>query len=360
MLQVRCSGSPREIGYTHGSEAKARVKGSISFYSNLFQERCSMNWDAVRQEASQYVHPLEEICPRYIEETRGLAEGAGVDFLDVLALNVRTEIMFGLFTEPGGVNGKAVDDIPSDGCTSLGFVDDKGESVIGQSWDWEHLQGPNLIVCHISQPGTKHPDISMVTEAGIIGKIGFNSAGVGCCLNAIRARGVDRTKLPVHFALRTVLESSSRKEAIEQLTTLGLAGSGHILVGDGGGATGLECTVAGIQKVLMNNNKVFHTNHLILDHSGVDEPPWLKDSSERLNRIRSLADVAITGSGHDFEKLLDMFKDEQGYPCSINRKQEGESRAQTLFTIIMNLSKKHALVKFGRPSEKGEEIRLVF
>lgn len=363
MLEIRCSGTPREIGHTHGSGARDKVKGTISFYSDLFQARCSMDWAAVRGEASQYVHPLEQTCPRYVEETRGLADGAGVDFLDVLAINVRTEIMFGLFTDPGGVNGKALhvdDDIPSDGCTSLGFVDEAGESFIAQSWDWRPAQGPNLIVCHITQPGTGIPDISMVTEAGIIGKIGLNAAGVGCCLNAIRARGVDRTKLPVHFALRSVLESHSRQEALEHLNALGLAGSGHILVGDGTGASGLECTVAGIKEIVMDKKRVYHTNHLILDHPQVDEVPWMKDSYQRLARIQQLADVSIKVSGQDLEKLMHMFEDEEGYPCSINRKQEGESESQTLFTIIMNLSKQEALVRFGRPSENGEEVSLRF
>ncbi|KAK7745772.1 hypothetical protein SLS53_002489 [Cytospora paraplurivora] len=359
MPAIRCSGTPREIGYTHGSAAKAQVEGSITFYANLFQERCSMDWAAVRSEASRYVQPLEQISPRYLEEIRGLADGAGVDFLDILALNVRTEITFGLFADPEDVDSQATDDIPSDGCTALGFVDDS-ESWIAQTWDWQPAQGPNLIVCHISQYGTEVPDISMVTEAGIIGKIGFNSAGVGTCLNAIRARGVDRTKLPVHFALRTVLESSSRKEAIGKLVALGVAGSGHILVGDGSGASGLECTVLGIKEIVMENKRVYHTNHLILHHPQVEELPMWTDSTARLARIQELANVAIKASGQNLETVIDMFKDEQGYPSSINRKKEGESGSQTLFTIIMNLSKKRAFIRFGRPSENGEEVHLAF
>lgn len=359
MLEIRCSGSPRDIGYAHGSLAKPQVKGSISFYATLFQERCSLDWAAVTQEARNYVHPLEKICPRYLEETRGLADGAGVEFLDVLALNVRTEIMFGLFTGPEGDDDNHIDDIPSDGCTSIGFVNELGESFIAQNWDWQRAQGPNLILCHISQPGTNIPSISMVTEAGIIGKIGFNTAGVGCCLNAILARGVDRTKLPVHFALRSVLEAPSRTEALEYLATFGLAGSGHILLGDGSGSSGLECTMAGIKEISMEKNRIYHTNHLILDHPDVDEPSWLKDSTKRLARVQELADVATRISGQNFEKLLALLKDEEGYPCSINRKQEGESGSETLFTIIMNLSRKYAMVRFGRPSEKGEEVHLV-
>lgn len=266
MLELHCSGSPRQIGHTHGLDASSQVKGSIFFYSTLFQESCSMTWQEVKHEASKYISTLQQSCPRYLDEIEGVADGAGVDFLDVLALNVRTEIMFGLFIDPIKHHGKALDDIPSDGCTSLGLVDELGESFIAQNWDWQLAQEPNLVICHISQPGTSLPDISMVTEAGIIGKIGLNSAGVGCCLNAIRARGVDMTKLPVHFALRSVLDSWSREEAIERINAMGIAGSGHVLLGDGSGSAGLECTVAGIKEIAMKDNRIYHTNHLILDH----------------------------------------------------------------------------------------------
>lgn len=336
--------------------ARDQVHGSIAFYSKLFQETCSMSWEDVTSEANKYMKPLQATCARYLEEIEGLADGAGVNFLDVLALNVRTEIMFGLFTNPK--NDKHAD-IPSDGCTSLGWVDESGQSFIAQNWDWRAAQGPNLIVCRISQPGTKIPDISMITEAGIIGKIGLNASGVGCCLNAIRARGVDANKLPVHFALRTVLESPSREAAVARVKTLGVAGSAHILVGDSLGSTGLECTPFGVKDVLMNSEKrVYHTNHLILEHPGVDEPPWLEDSHSRLARIQSLADAADT-SKSGAKQLFEMFKDEEGCPCSINRKQEGISGFQTLFTIIMNLGDGEALVKVGRPTEDGQEIRLV-
>lgn len=314
-----------------------------------------MTWDDVRAEADKYVPRLQASCSRYLEEIHGLADGAEVSFLDVLALNVRTEIMFGLFTDPNSANHAS---IPSDGCTSLGWVDEAGQSFLAQNWDWQRAQRPNLIVCHISQPDTKVPRISMVTEAGIIGKIGLNSNGVGCCLNAIRARGVDQSKLPVHFALRTVLESPSREAAIARIKTLGVAGSAHILVGDHEGSTGLECTPLGIREVAMDaSRRVYHTNHLILAHPEVDEPPWLEDSHLRLARIRNLAEG--TGAAKvDVSQLLEMLKDEEGGPCSINRRQEGASGFETLFTIIMNLEKGEAMVKVGRPTEDGEEIRL--
>lgn len=349
------------------------------------------------REAEKYVTPLTETCPRHLEEIRGIAEGAGVAFLDVLALNVRTEVMFGLFTEAeaarvrgsaangttngttngtntvngtNGVNGG----FPSDGCTSLAFTTPSGpagdekpsSSFLAQNWDWLPAQAPNLIVARISQPETNVPDIAMVTEAGIIGKIGLNSAGVGCCLNAVRARGVDPSRLPVHFALRTILESSTRTQAVERIRGLGgVAGSAHILVADPDGAVGLEFA-GGTERIGEispdEKGRVVHTNHLVLEHPGVEEAGWLPDSRDRLARITSLTDGdALKGGGKvDAARVLELLKDEEGLPFSINRLQATEGESQTLFTIVMDLGRREALVKVGRPTEGGEEIRLGF
>jgi isopenicillin-N N-acyltransferase-like protein len=380
-----------QIGHSHGAGAKSQVHGSIAFYTTLFQQKCDLDWPAVTREAEKYVARLEVTCPRYLDEMRGIAEGAGVGFLDVLALNVRTEIMFGLFTEAEGVrakgsavttNGNGVvngrqqrpaegDDFPSDGCTSLSFhppSSASGASFLAQNWDWQPSQAPNLIIVHISQPATGIPDIAMVTEAGIIGKIGLNSAGVGVCLNAIRARGLDTSRLPVHLALRTILESNSRGEALKTLKKLGgVAGSAHILVADPVSAVGLE--FAGGREAIGEigpdaKGRVVHTNHLVLEHPGVDEPGWLPDSQERIVRMGVLTEgggeALVAGEKVDFTKVMELFKDEEGFPCSINRLQVKEGESQTLFTIVMDLGRKEALVKVGRPTEGGEEIKLGF
>ncbi|KAI1174243.1 peptidase C45 acyl-coenzyme A:6-aminopenicillanic acid acyl-transferase-like protein [Nemania sp. FL0916] len=353
MLEIRCRGKPYEIGVTHGAAAKDRVAGSIALYAQLFQASCSFSWPQVVQEATTYVDRLQDLAPRYLDEIRGIADGSGVAFLDVLALNVRTEIMFGLFSDASTDMAGA----PSDGCTSLGWLT-TAASFLAQNWDWVPEQRPNLVLCHVSQPGTGIPDFSMVTEAGIIGKIGLNAAGVGCCLNALKCRGVDTSKLPIHFALRSVLESPSRAAAINTLRQTGIAGSGHILVGDASGSTGLECTSKWVKEVVMDDAKcVCHTNHLILDKSGADEQPWLDDSPVRLARIRELTAQTVDPN---LDAITNLFKDTDGYPSSINRRHEGKSTIETLFTIVMNLTNKSARVTLGRPTEILEEVMISF
>ncbi|KAI1407337.1 AAT-domain-containing protein [Hypoxylon sp. FL1857] len=353
MLEIQCSGTPYEIGLTHGRLAKEKIEGSIGFYARLFRESCSMGWAEVLQEALKYFELLKRIAPRYLVEINGIADGAGIPFLDILALNVRSEITFGLFSD----TSKGVTDVPSDGCTSLGWLAGS-KSFLCQNWDWRVEQSPNLIICYISHTGVDIPDIAMVTEAGIIGKIGFNSKGVGCCLNAIRCRGLDQSKLPIHFALRTVLESKSRREAVKRVVSFGVAGGGHILVGDATGSTGLECTSLWVKELPMDDEgRVCHTNHLVLDKSDIDEPPWLEDSPFRLERIQELT---ANVSKPTLDTIFEIFKDTQGYPASINRKQQVNNKPETLFNIVMDLTSKTAQVTFGRPTEYDERVLLAF
>ena len=282
----------------------------------------------------------------------GIADGAGVPFIDILALNVRSEIAFGLFDEGN-------EPLESDGCTSLAWKTPRG-SFLSQNWDWQRAQGRNLILCRVSQPGTDIPDFFMITEAGIIGKIGFNSAGVGCCLNAIRARGVDPNRIPIHFGLRTVLESKSKMEALEKIKSKGIASSAHLLIADSEGAVGLECSYIGFQELQPDDmGRIFHANNYIAEHKNVYEPEWLKDSPVRTARMREIATTEVMGKA-SLRAIRELYKDEANLPGAINRKEADASSLVTLFNVVFNLTERKALVTMGRPTESGQEIELEF
>ncbi|KAL9118451.1 MAG: hypothetical protein Q9187_005003 [Circinaria calcarea] len=254
-------------------------------------------------------------------------------------MNVRTEIAYGMF---------------SDGCTALSWKTDEA-SFLAQNWDWQQEQAPNLIRLKIQQQSK--PTIDMVTEAGIIGKIGLNSAGVGVCLNAIRARGVDFTKLPCHLALRACLESSSRSEAVEALNKAGVASACHILVADPTGGVGLECSHLDIINILMSSqNVVTHTNHFVNVHANVQESHHLPDSPFRLQRIDQL--IRSCKQDPDIDDVALLLQDEENYPTAINRGPTDDSTLTTLFTIVMNLEKKIAHITLGRPTEGGAKLNL--
>lgn len=300
-----------------------------------------MNWDKVKELAMTFEPVMRRKWPAYLEEIKGLADGAGVELADIIAVNVRTEIAFGMF---------------SDGCTALSWRTNNG-SFLAQNWDWMEEQKAHLIALKIEQQGK--PTIKMVTEAGLIGKIGINSAGVGVCLNAIKAQGMDPSRIPCHFGLRMVLESHSREEAVQNLEKYGVASACHMLVADASGGVGLEWSSIEVQKVKMNASKqVFHSNHYLEKHPGVQDTNWLPDSNFRVTRIEELCKKI--GSQPTSQALHDCFKDETNYPGSICRAQVDGNSTATLFNIVMDLEAKEAMVTLGRPVAPEEYVYLDF
>ena len=218
---------------------------------------------------------------------------------------------------------------------------------------WESEQKENLISLHIIQAGK--PSIHMITEAGIIGKIGLNGNGVGVTLNAIKAKGVDFRRLPCHLALRTVLESPSRQVAVETLEKHGVASSCHILVADATGGTGVEVSAIDIVLLPMEKGTVTHTNHFIEPHL-LEHELFLPDTEFRLKRIREL--LKADGGSPSIKKIENMLDDEENFPKSICRDHDKESTVETLFSIVMDLKRKQASFRLGRPISPEAKMNL--
>ncbi|KAG0646072.1 Acyl-coenzyme A:6-aminopenicillanic-acid-acyltransferase 40 kDa [Hyphodiscus hymeniophilus] len=334
MLEVLCTGSPHQVGVQHGEAARQQIGRAIIFYQKLFQEKCTMDWEEVKVFGLKYQPYLQASWAQYVDEMRGVAEGAGVTYEDILALNVRTEIAFGAF---------------NDGCTALSWKG-AGTSILAQNWDWNTDQAENLICLKIKKENGL--GIEMITEAGIIGKIGLNGKGVGCTLNAIKAKGVSFSKLPCHLALRTVMESDSRESAITTLDEAGVASACHILVADVTGGTGLECSSEDIVRLEMNREGIVtHTNHYVLDHKPtvIESHDWLVDTRFRLRRIGELLNAAKEEQPSP-EVVETFLKDDmEGDGASICRSSKNDALA-TLFSIVMDLGNKRARVLEGRPA----------
>lgn len=232
-------------------------------------------------------------------------------------------------------------------------------------------QKPNIVLIHIEQRGL--PSIKMLAEAGLVGKIGFNSSGnfhaldvleteliyvgVGVCCNAIRAKGMNPTRLPMHLALRMALNSASMEEAVKKLKEFGVASSCHILVGDKTGAIGMEWSHLGLESIPLTDDRIHHANHLLLDHTDIVDTQWLPDSLNRVDRIQQLSRSVSTPT---IGSIQEIFKDENNLPGAICRRQEGDSTAATLFNIVMDLAAVRAEVIMGRPTEPEENLSLYF
>ncbi|ETN46561.1 uncharacterized protein HMPREF1541_00746 [Cyphellophora europaea CBS 101466] len=344
-------GTPREIGVEHGRQLRQEIRGQIGVYEAMFQQTSKLDWQAVKEVSKAYALTIQQLAPDVYTEIEGIAEGAELDILDIVALNARSEIALGLF---------------SDGCSSLGWKR-QNDVLLAQNWDWTTRVKQNCCLMSIKQENK--PAIWMVTEAGIVGKIGFNSAGVGTCLNAIRAKPIEPTKLPIHIALRVCLDSKTKAEAIARMKDLGgVASAQHILIADADGPLSLEVSPKGDVQIEPDaNGLVCHTNHMI-ENKLMYEPPWLAGSPVRLDRIRQLSSkLAASGTAIDGEVLRgqvfsDTFNAPQAICCQEDPKRPIETRSSTLFNIVMKLGAGNpsAEVVWGQPGsgKEGEVLHM--
>jgi len=113
----------------------------------MFQYTSKLSWPDVRQVAKEFQPHLKKLVPHLYAEMEGIAQGAELDILDIVALNCRSEIALGKF---------------SDGCTTLSWKKDDNARVLSQNWDWSQSVKKNLAMISIEQTGK--PTIYMVTE----------------------------------------------------------------------------------------------------------------------------------------------------------------------------------------------------
>ncbi|GAA6025232.1 hypothetical protein JCM10207_001411 [Rhodosporidiobolus poonsookiae] len=336
---ISVAGSPREMGIQHGTKAREQVKGSIEAYKSIFNDLTGLSWDRVLQAARLFDAPLRKQHPDLIEEIEGVAEGARVPFEEILALNCRSEISLAE---------------PLDGCTSLSGKAADGSRFIAQNWDWKTAIIPGIIILHI-KPTDGSPEAKMTTEAGIIGKMGHNSAGVCLVMNAIKAKSLDRNLLPIHLLMRRILQQKSAEEARQYvIKTGGSAASVHLMVADNTTAFTLESSPKGYTFIEPAGEKslLCHTNHFIdsgMHKRSNEVEVWLPDSVGRLDIIRKRLGEANDMS-HTF--IRNFLSDRSLGKCSICR-HEGGTGIDTLFTVSMDATNHTAEVKVGKPDEDG-------
>lgn len=356
-LELR--GASKEIGKAHGSEGKEQVFQSLETYEKLFHGYQGISWKEARERALPHLKAIESYDAEMIEEMEGIAIGAGVDFEDILALNARSEIAL------AGYKGTSF----SDGCTAIGVMPPAAsETIIGQNWDWKGRQKESLLLLDIHSENK--PSIKMVTEGGIIGKIGFNSAGVGVCFNAL-ITDKKSDAIPIHLGLRAVLNSHSLPEAISKIKGEQMASAASFLIGsDDGNGNGMavngEVSPFGMDYVTENNGTLVHTNHIcsnvVKEHLKDMNEFRQDDSMLRKFRAEQLIQIArASNQTLDEELFKTWLADTYNKPNSINHfpnhMAPEHRQMETVFSIIMNLSKRKMFLCVGKPSESQfEEI----
>jgi isopenicillin-N N-acyltransferase-like protein len=350
---IRVAGGPRERGFSYGRQAKERVRRSVRSYRTVFQSLAGMDWHDVRREAQRYRRPIVAVWPEYFAEIEGIAEGGGLDVLDVLAINVRTEIMFTAKARQLGKLRRR----PSE-CTALSVLprlSASGHTLLAQNWDWLPHCSATVVVLEADQ--ADGPNFVTVVEAGLLAKCGMNAFGLGVVTNALVTDGdVGSPGLPYHVLLRAILDASTASDALSALMAGPRSSSANYLIAHADGiAIDVEAAPGDFSDLHLTypaGGLVSHTNHFTTGRQRQTDLSLLvmPDSLLRLQRI---VGAVSSVPNVDIEDLGRAFSDHANYPLSVcahpDERLPEHDRGMTIASVVMDLATREMWLADGNP-----------
>jgi isopenicillin-N N-acyltransferase like protein len=332
-------GDPRERGRQHGELARDRVALSVARYLERFRHFAGLSPDAVRARAAAFAPLIEAYDAELLEEIAGVAEGAGFAIEELLAVNCRSEIMFGT---------------PLPECTAFGLQPDvtaDGHVYVGQNWDWAPDIKETLILLIIEQ--APKPTVVLLDEAGMIGRMGFNSAGIGLATNTLISEQW-QLGVPYNVLLRGILNEATLADAIGAVVRPTRALSANYLIADADGQTiDIEASPVHIDHLVPQAGIITHGNHFDGARlSGRDlSLERFPDSLYRSCRLRDR--LAARAGNLTIGDMQEALRDRFGKPHAIARDadpdQERFDQLETVASIIIDVTERRFVLAGGAP-----------
>jgi isopenicillin-N N-acyltransferase-like protein len=328
-------GSPHERGRQHGKAAPDRIKRGIAMYAESLLKNGD-DWRVLERRAEAMVPAIEKFDAAYVEEMRGIAEGADQPFAGIVLMNARTELVV-------AARKQHVEKHFPDGCTAaLALPEASADGVLlhGQNWDWRAECAETGVVLRIRREDG--PDILTFTEAGGLARSGLNSAGIGLTANALECdRDYQRGPgVPLPFIRRKVLESAYLASAVHTIFSTPKLGSNHMAVSHcGGQAFGFECAPDETFWIAPDLGLYVHANHWIAEaarakvkDTGLAETPC---SIYRDRRVRE--QLGPKRGQLTLEDFREAFFDDYASPWSVCRPPRPNNRGNIVATSAMIL-----------------------
>lgn len=345
---LELSGSPHDQGRQHGEGARERIESNLDVYFERFEREGHVTRDEALRRANLYWDVIQALNPDYAESVRGVAEGADADLLEIVALNVRYEILYHQFTETA---------MRADGCTGMAVLPEQtsnGHLLMGENWDWIP-QAQSLLL----KIGSGDDALVCFTEAGIVGgKIGLNAHGLGLAINGLISTDDDWSRLtkPFHVRCYEILRSRSLDDAVQIVTNGDRACSGNFLIAHADeGIVNVESAPFATRLHRPDPGWVAHTNHFVdPDALDVVEPPSEKRPHSQ-HRLRKANELLAQKAPIDTSDLREILRDHDGQPYSICRHidddEPPEEHYQTVVSAVMDLQARTMWASDGPPCE---------
>lgn len=335
---LELSGTPHEIGLTHGRAMKDAITEFAATVTAVHQENNAylrVDRNSLGNFCRRNLGFLEKFSPDLVAEMHGIAEGAGLPFEDILYLNSFLELED---LRAPSLGGRILPDRLW-GCTTFNITREAsadGRAYIGQTYDMERYYGRFLCLLRITPE--RGPSMLVVTLAGVLGVNGFNSTGIGAVINKITALDA-RPGVLYPFIMRKSLASERIGDALGAVIFSPRASGINYQLAGNGVAFCAETSAAAYQ-LLEIDGVMAHTNHyLSSDMRRYETPNWLSHGGSMVRK--QVADAFLKHHRGEItvDRLKELTRNHVNHPrciCAHGFPGESERTAfHTIFAIIM-------------------------
>lgn len=355
--KIIISGNPYSRGVQYGTKAKKLIEKVIEIYHSMFLKLSGVTWEEANGLSKAFAKRIKDYDEDVIDEMKGIAEGCGRTFEEILTINIRTEILFGM-------------EKLAEGCTSfcaLPEVTVERKILLAQNWDYKPWAAETMCLLQINQKDG--PDILTIVEAGQLARMGMNSAGHGICNNFIRCEtdGKNMEKgVPTTIIRRKALCQGKYYDLIGTIIHTPRSFSANYLVATsegGGDSICIEATPEEVYFLFPENGMIVHSNHfkgaglgyIGIVRKGVENSIYRDRRIERILRQKA-GKIAV-------KDAMEALKDHFGYPRSVCRhldeKEAEKDRFRTNASLIMDLGSRVLWLAEGPPCQ-NEYSRYTF
>ena len=287
LLWAETTGSAFKMGQQYGEKLADRLKSFVQ--NSLKKLHTRFDPEPIEKAYRMMLDVLEHDFPHIVEEMRGMAAGAKLDFKDVALSNLSAG--FGAFIEE------------NEGCSNIIFTESDYGPILGKTLDGSSPESDTAVV-RLIRPQLGHTVLCETRIGGISTETGINDRGLSVGesslhFRTINPRGIIRNILP-----RLLLqECANVEEGIQFLSKYPVLRYGFhfALVDKTGNAVVVERSPTEMYVRRAEGKTIFCTNHtatpcmrkLELSRGPVGD----KNSDERfanLQRITSSLDFKLT------------------------------------------------------------------
>jgi isopenicillin-N N-acyltransferase-like protein len=325
------SGKPHDRGYQYGEKFKNQIEQSLGELYSSFNRTRKWKREQLLIEGRKYIPFIEEYVPEIGDEIKGIAQGAGIEYDEMVALISYYEL------------GEGIPNL----CTCFGVTGEAtvgGETYIGQNWDGgKPVPGVMLRVERDSGP-----NVLTYADYGFPAAYGLNSEGITVVWNSVHCEK-SQLGVPAYLIVREALHQKLLSEVIDKLIKIKRAESLNFIIADKNGEVyNFEATPNDYDLTYCEKT-IVHANHFVSNKLKIERDLILSEDSNtmiRHNRMAKLINKKC--SNINLETAMSFQKDHANYPKSICRHLPAGA---TCSASVIVPEKREMYVSFGNPCE---------